>query len=149
VDIGAVRRDARVVAEDSQEILGEGGGDRTERRCTDDDELRPAEEKGGETPPRFADVDVNSTSARKYSGDFGESQRAAKREESAGDPDREQRKRSGSLFAMPAGDRKIPEPIVEPTRTATALQRPRRRGSDELRANASLSSRIAKKSRRN
>jgi hypothetical protein len=36
---------------------------------------------------------------------------------------------------MPAGDRKIPEPMVEPTRTATALQRPSRRGSDELRTN--------------
>jgi hypothetical protein len=30
---------------------------------------------------------------------------------------------------MPAGDRKIPEPIVVPTRTAIALQRPRVRGS--------------------
>jgi hypothetical protein len=37
---------------------------------------------------------------------------------------------------MLAGDRKIPEPIVEPTRTATALHNPRRRGSDEARAKA-------------
>ena len=35
----------------------------------------------------------------------------------------------GSLSAMPAGDRKIPEPIVEPMSTATALKRPSRRGS--------------------
>jgi hypothetical protein len=38
------------------------------------------------------------------------------------------------LSAMLAGDRKIPEPIVEPTRTATALHRPSRRGSEEARA---------------
>src|SRR2546423_12643816 len=42
----------------------------------------------------------------------------------------------GSLSAILAGDRKIPEPIVEPTRTATALHNPRRRGSDEARANS-------------
>jgi hypothetical protein len=36
---------------------------------------------------------------------------------------------------MPAGERKIPEPIVEPTRTATALHIPSRRGSEEARAN--------------
>jgi hypothetical protein len=36
---------------------------------------------------------------------------------------------------MPAGERKIPEPIVEPTRTATALHSPSRRGRDEARAN--------------
>src|ERR1700693_1534668 len=42
----------------------------------------------------------------------------------------------GSLSAMLAGDRKIPEPIVEPTRTATALHNPRRRGSDEARTKA-------------
>ncbi len=30
---------------------------------------------------------------------------------------------------MPAGERKIPEPIVEPMTTATALQRPRVRRS--------------------
>src|SRR5256885_16442672 len=41
----------------------------------------------------------------------------------------------GSLSAMPAGDRKIPDPMVEPTRTATALQRPSRRGSADARAN--------------
>jgi len=35
------------------------------------------------------------------------------------------------LSAMPAGDRKIPEPMVEPMSTATALKRPRRRGSRE------------------
>ena len=34
----------------------------------------------------------------------------------------------GSLSAMPAGDRKMPEPIVVPTRTAIALQSPKRRG---------------------
>jgi hypothetical protein len=31
---------------------------------------------------------------------------------------------------MPAGDRKIPEPMVDPTRTATALQRPSWRVSE-------------------
>jgi hypothetical protein len=36
---------------------------------------------------------------------------------------------------MPAGERKIPEPIVEPTRTAIALHNPSRRGSEEARAN--------------
>src|ERR1700723_946477 len=35
----------------------------------------------------------------------------------------------GNRAAMPAGDRKIPEPMVDPTSTATALQRPRRRTS--------------------
>jgi hypothetical protein len=30
---------------------------------------------------------------------------------------------------MPAGDRKMPEPIVVPTRTAIALQSPSRRGN--------------------
>src|SRR5678816_1759466 len=30
----------------------------------------------------------------------------------------------GSLSVTPAGERKIPEPIVDPTSTATALQRP-------------------------
>src|SRR5687768_4224691 len=37
----------------------------------------------------------------------------------------------GSLSAIPAGERKMPEPIVEPTRTATALHKPSRRGSAE------------------
>ena len=32
---------------------------------------------------------------------------------------------------MPAGERKMPEPIVVPMTTATALQRPSRRGSDD------------------
>src|SRR6476469_8580260 len=36
----------------------------------------------------------------------------------------------GSLAAMPAGERKIPEPIVDPTSTATALQRPSCRVSE-------------------
>ena len=31
---------------------------------------------------------------------------------------------------MPAGERKMPEPMVLPTRIATALQSPMRRGSD-------------------
>jgi len=34
----------------------------------------------------------------------------------------------GILSAIPAGDRKMPEPIVEPTTTAVALQRPIRLG---------------------
>src|SRR5690348_11379625 len=34
----------------------------------------------------------------------------------------------GSFAAIPAGERKIPEPIVDPTRTATAVQRPILRG---------------------
>src|SRR5207237_10829947 len=42
----------------------------------------------------------------------------------------------GSLAAIPAGERKIPEPMVEPTRTATELQRPSRRGNDDARANS-------------
>ncbi len=32
---------------------------------------------------------------------------------------------------MPAGERNIPDPTVDPTRTATALQRPIRRGNAE------------------
>jgi hypothetical protein len=35
----------------------------------------------------------------------------------------------GIRSAIPAGDRKIPEPMVDPTTTAIALQRPIRRGS--------------------
>src|SRR5215211_7327287 len=42
----------------------------------------------------------------------------------------------GSLSAMPAGERKIPEPIVEPTSTATALQRPSWRVRDGAGASA-------------
>ena len=38
----------------------------------------------------------------------------------------------GSLSAMPAGDRKIPEPTVEPMTTAMALQRPMRRSRPEV-----------------
>ena len=38
----------------------------------------------------------------------------------------------GSLSAIPAGDRKIPEPIVVPTRTAMALHSPKRRGNSVL-----------------
>src|SRR5689334_7752708 len=34
----------------------------------------------------------------------------------------------GSRFAIPAGDRKIPDPIVMPTTTVIAPNRPRRRG---------------------
>src|SRR6476469_8074234 len=41
----------------------------------------------------------------------------------------------GSLSAMPAGERKIPEPMVEPTRTAMALHIPSRRGSADAREN--------------
>jgi len=37
----------------------------------------------------------------------------------------------GSRSAIPAGERKIPDPTVDPTRTATALQRPIRRGNAE------------------
>src|ERR1700689_2966513 len=33
----------------------------------------------------------------------------------------------GNRAAMPAGDRKIPDPMVDPTSTATALQSPSRR----------------------
>jgi hypothetical protein len=36
------------------------------------------------------------------------------------------------LSAIPAGDRKIPEPIVVPTRTAMALHSPKRRGNSVL-----------------
>ncbi len=36
---------------------------------------------------------------------------------------------SGTFCAMPAGDRKIPEPMVIPTTSATELQRPSVRGS--------------------
>src|SRR5215207_6848899 len=35
----------------------------------------------------------------------------------------------GNLFAMPAGDRKIPDPMVIPTTIETALHSPRRLGS--------------------
>jgi hypothetical protein len=37
----------------------------------------------------------------------------------------------GSLVAMLAGERNIPEPIVVPMTTATALHKPSRRGSVE------------------
>jgi hypothetical protein len=37
----------------------------------------------------------------------------------------------GILSAIPAGDRKIPDPIVDPTTTAMALHKPMRRGSPE------------------
>src|SRR5438034_694698 len=37
---------------------------------------------------------------------------------------RKKRDSFGILSAMPAGERKIPLPIVDPTRTATALKRP-------------------------
>ena len=34
----------------------------------------------------------------------------------------------GTFWAMPAGERKMPEPIVMPMTSATELQRPRVRG---------------------
>jgi hypothetical protein len=37
----------------------------------------------------------------------------------------------GIRSAMPAGDRKMPDPIVDPTTTAVALQTPIRRGRPE------------------
>jgi hypothetical protein len=36
---------------------------------------------------------------------------------------------SGTFCAMPAGDRKMPEPIVMPITSATELQRPNVRGN--------------------
>src|SRR3954468_12617923 len=44
----------------------------------------------------------------------------------------------GSLSAMPAGERKMPEPIVDPMSTATALQRPSWRLRDGARSDGTL-----------
>lgn len=61
---------------------------KVESRRADDDELRPAEEEGGQSSPAFAQVDEHSAGFGIKSGEFGQSQCAAKREESAERPHR-------------------------------------------------------------
>ena len=51
----------------------------------------------------------------------------------------------GSRSAMPAGDRKIPEPIVEPITTAIALQSPMRRWSDGTAAGSGATDDVIKR----
>ena len=74
------------------------------------------------------------TYAPPVSGNAPESSASVSAPQSANSPPAIQTAMSGSgpgsLSAMPAGDRKIPEPIVEPMSTATALQRPSWRWSD-------------------
>src|SRR3954462_12147568 len=95
MDVPAVRRERRVVAERAQEIFREGRRDRAEGRGADDRQLGPAEEERGEATPRPTNEIENAAGVRVGSGDFGERQRTAQRENAAGDPHREHRYRPG------------------------------------------------------
>src|SRR4029077_5620820 len=95
MNVRAVGLDTRVVAEYTEEVFRKSRGDGAERCGANDDQLGPAEEKRGQPSPRLANVDVHSASAWEHARYFGESQRPTESEETAGKPDREQRKRTG------------------------------------------------------
>ena len=113
----------RIVAEDAQEILGERRADGAERRRADEHELRPAEKKGRESsrPSRMKTYAPPSPGTPRQ---LGQRERAAQGEQPAGDPHDMSGSGPGKLVGDPAGERKIPEPMVEPMSTATALQSP-------------------------
>ena len=81
-------------------------------------------------PSRMSDV--QPASLRKRARDLGECQRAAQREQSADRPDGEHGPRPRQPGGDPGGRAKNPDPIVEPTSTATALHRPSRRVSADF-----------------
>ena len=77
----------RIDAERPQQVLAEHDRDAAERRRPEDDELRPAEQKRGAASPAFAKVGVEAARLRQRRRQFRERERAAERDEPAGDPD--------------------------------------------------------------
>ncbi len=98
-----VRLDARIEAEDAQQILGEGGADRAERCGADEHELGPAKKKGRESAPALADEDVHPTRRGELPRQLGQGERAAESEQSARDPHRHEREWTGELVRDPGG----------------------------------------------
>ena len=92
--VAVVWRLGWIVAEDAEEVLRESDRDRAERRRANDHELRPPEEKTGESPPPFPQEHINAAGMRICARDLCESQRAAHRQRSTNDPHREQRQRT-------------------------------------------------------
>ena len=93
-----VRRQRRVVAAHAQRVLGERDRDGAHRRGADHHEFRPAEQKGRQPAPPFADVDIQPASLRVHTRDLGQRERAAQRHDAACHPDHHQRKRAGKLL---------------------------------------------------
>ena len=94
VDPAVVRRDARIESEHSQQVFGERRRDRAERRRANDRQLGPAEKERRKTSPRIANEDEDAARLGECAGDLGQRERAAQRDDSAGDPDAEERKRT-------------------------------------------------------
>ena len=138
-DGGDVPHLRRRELEEVTQILGEDGGDGTEGGGADDGQLGPAEEKGRERPEPLEQVGEDPARPWERRRQLGQGQGAEERD----GPARRPRRRttgpgSWSRSATPAGTRKMPLPMVEPTRTAIALQRPRWRGSRSPQASADV-----------
>src|SRR5450759_3626722 len=103
MNVAAVRRDPRVMAEDPKQVFRKSRGGGAKRCSANHEELGPAEEKSGQPSPRLANEDVHPAGAWEYARYFGERQRPAEGEETAGHPDREERKRTGKFVRYSGG----------------------------------------------
>ena len=114
---------------DAQEILAEHDRDAAERGGPD---AGPAATSRTETPrgvPSPRAGRRRSRRLRQRRRQLGERERAAQRDEPAGDPDaHHQPPGSAPAARCRPGDRKMPEPIVMPTTSAMPLHRPSVRG---------------------
>jgi hypothetical protein len=97
VYVTVVRCNSGVTTRHTQHVLGEGRRNCAQSSSANENQLSPSEKKSGETTPRLADVDVDAAGLRKRARYFCERQRAAEREQAAGDPDHEERKWAGKL----------------------------------------------------
>ena len=77
--------------------------------------------KAGSGPNAFEDVGEHAARPRHRRGQLGVGERAEQRDEPAHHPGQQDRARLVQRAATPAGTRKMPLPMVDPTSTAMAL----------------------------
>jgi hypothetical protein len=89
VDPLTVRSGEGVVPRRSEHVFRECGRDGAERCCTNDDELGPSKEEGGNTAPPFPYIDVNAAGFRIGARDLGQRERTAQGDEATEHPERQ------------------------------------------------------------
>ncbi len=96
----------RVHAERAKGVRPEHRRDAAERGSPDENELRPAEEKGDEPSPALAQIHIEAAGLWIGRGELGERERAAQRQHAPDDPDGQHQRRIGHARG---DDRRRPE----------------------------------------
>src|SRR5207245_777195 len=110
MDVRGVRLDLGIEAERAHQVFGERRGDGPERGRADHEQLRPPEEKRGQTAERLADVDVDAPRTGEERGELRVGERAAQREQAPQAPLAEHRPRVGRAAGGARGSPTSPGP---------------------------------------